>query len=69
MIKDKDGKIIASEESVLRRWKKYFEELLNEENEREHRNEEPEKIRKRVDQIRKDEVRKEDENWKSSCFH
>ena len=69
MIKDKDGKIIASEESVLRRWKKYFEELLNEENEREHRNEEPEKIRKRVGQIRKDEVRKEDENWKSSCFH
>ena len=33
----------------------YFEELLNEKNERERRNEEPKKIRKRVDQIRKDE--------------
>ncbi|KAK3516818.1 hypothetical protein QTP70_023699, partial [Hemibagrus guttatus] len=30
VIKDRDG----SEESVQRRWKKYFEELMNEENER-----------------------------------
>ena len=39
----------------LRRWKEYFEELLNEENEREHRKEEPEIIRERIDQVRKDE--------------
>ena len=48
----------TSEEGVLRRWKEYFQELLNEENETEHRNEESEIIRKRVDQIRKDEIRK-----------
>ena len=53
-IKDRDGNVITSEESVLSRWKRYFEKFLNEENQREHRNEEPEKIRKRVDKIRKD---------------
>ena len=65
LIKDRDGKIITSEESVLRRRKECFKELLNEENEREHRNEKPEKSRKRVDQIRKDEVRKALKKMKS----
>ena len=39
LIKDRDGNVITSEESVLRRWKEYFEELLNDKNEREHRKE------------------------------
>ncbi|KAK3531807.1 hypothetical protein QTP70_029729 [Hemibagrus guttatus] len=34
-IKDRDGRVLTSEESVQRRWKEYFEELMNEENERE----------------------------------
>ena len=36
MIKDRDGNVIASEK-MLRRWKEYFEEPINEENERERR--------------------------------
>ncbi|KAK3546555.1 hypothetical protein QTP70_027318, partial [Hemibagrus guttatus] len=37
IIKDRDGRVLTSEESVQRRWKEYFEELMNEENEREKR--------------------------------
>ncbi|KAK3516182.1 hypothetical protein QTP70_005686 [Hemibagrus guttatus] len=32
VIKDRDGRVLTSEESVQRRWKEYFEELMNEEN-------------------------------------
>ncbi|KAK3543633.1 hypothetical protein QTP70_025994 [Hemibagrus guttatus] len=35
VIKDRDGRVLTSEESEQRRWKEYFEELMNEENERE----------------------------------
>ncbi|KAK3574932.1 hypothetical protein QTP86_019812 [Hemibagrus guttatus] len=31
VIKDTDGRVLTSEESVQRRWKEYFEELMNEE--------------------------------------
>ncbi|KAK3509954.1 hypothetical protein QTP70_023778 [Hemibagrus guttatus] len=34
VIKDRDARVLTSEESVQRRWKEYFEELMNEENER-----------------------------------
>ncbi|KAK3513819.1 hypothetical protein QTP70_028868 [Hemibagrus guttatus] len=37
VIKDRDGRVLTSEESVQRRWKEYFEELMNEENEGEKR--------------------------------
>ncbi|KAK3528113.1 hypothetical protein QTP86_023836 [Hemibagrus guttatus] len=37
VIKDRDGRVLKSEESVQRRWKEYFDELMNEENEREKR--------------------------------
>ena len=37
VMKDRDGNVLTSEESVLRRWKEYFEGLMNEENERERR--------------------------------
>ena len=42
--------------------------LMNEENERERRKEEPEMIRKRVDQIRRDEVRKAFKRKYGSAF-
>ena len=35
MMKDKDGNVMADEESVLRMWKEYYMGLMNEENERE----------------------------------
>jgi len=37
VIKDRNGNVQTSEESVLRRWKEYFEELINVENETESR--------------------------------
>ena len=42
VIKDADGNVLTSEESMLRRWMEYFEELMNEENERDRRLEEVE---------------------------
>ncbi|KAK3522429.1 hypothetical protein QTP86_010639 [Hemibagrus guttatus] len=72
VIKDRDGRVLTSEESVQRRWKEYFEELMNEENEREKRVKGVNSVEQKVDKIRKDEVRKalkrmksveEDEKW------
>ncbi|KAK3570319.1 hypothetical protein QTP86_017166 [Hemibagrus guttatus] len=58
VIKDRDGRVLTSEESVQRIWKEYFEELMNEENEREKRVEGVNSVEQKVDKIRKDEVRK-----------
>ncbi|MCJ8736420.1 hypothetical protein PDJAM_G00257950 [Pangasius djambal] len=58
VIKDRDGRVLTSEESVQRRWKEYFEELMNEENEGEKRVEGVTSVEQKVDKIRKDEVRK-----------
>ncbi|KAK3524445.1 hypothetical protein QTP70_029322 [Hemibagrus guttatus] len=65
VIKDRDGKVLTSEESVQRRWKEYFEELMNEENEREKRVEGVNSVEQKVDKIRKDEVRKALKRMKS----
>ncbi|KAK3553451.1 hypothetical protein QTP70_003492 [Hemibagrus guttatus] len=51
-------RVLTSEENVQRRWKEYFEELMNEENEREKRVEGVNSVEQKVDKIRKDEVRK-----------
>ncbi|KAK3545284.1 hypothetical protein QTP70_003047 [Hemibagrus guttatus] len=65
VIKDRDGRVLTSEESVQRRWKEYFEELMNEENEREKRVEGVNSVEQKVDKIRKDEVRKALKKMKS----
>ncbi|KAK3516728.1 hypothetical protein QTP70_022518 [Hemibagrus guttatus] len=52
VIKDRDGRVLTSEESVQRRWKEYFEELINE---REKRVEGVNSVEQKVDKIRKDE--------------
>ncbi|KAK3533362.1 hypothetical protein QTP70_018785 [Hemibagrus guttatus] len=65
VIKDRDGRVLTSEESVQRRWKEYFEELMNEENEREKRVEGVNSVEQKVDKIRKDEVRKTLKRMKS----
>ncbi|KAK3540824.1 hypothetical protein QTP86_002367 [Hemibagrus guttatus] len=65
VIKDRDGRVLTSEESVQRRWKEYFEELMNEENEREKRVGGVNSVEQKVDKIRKDEVRKALKRMKS----
>ncbi|KAK3545315.1 hypothetical protein QTP70_003668 [Hemibagrus guttatus] len=65
VIKDRDGRVLSSEESVQRRWKEYFEELMNEENEREKRVEGVNSVEQKVDKIRKEEVRKALKRMKS----
>ncbi|XP_065658438.1 uncharacterized protein LOC136082948 [Hydra vulgaris] len=45
------------EESVLGRWKKYFEELMNQENDREGRLQETEIVNQEVPQVTKEKVR------------
>ncbi|KAK3532001.1 hypothetical protein QTP86_003231 [Hemibagrus guttatus] len=64
---DKDlYRVLTSEErSVQRRWKEYFEEQMNEENEREKRVEGVNSVEEKVDKIRKDEVRKALKRMKS----
>ncbi|KAK3564765.1 hypothetical protein QTP86_025281 [Hemibagrus guttatus] len=58
-------RVLTSEESVQRRWKEYFEELMNEENEKEKRVEGVNSVEQEVDKIRKDEVRKALKRMKS----
>ncbi|KAK3572845.1 hypothetical protein QTP86_008260 [Hemibagrus guttatus] len=65
VIKDRDGRVLTSGESVQRRWKEYFEELMNEENESEKRVEGVSSVEQKVDKIRKDEVRKALKRMKS----
>ncbi|KAK3511747.1 hypothetical protein QTP70_020749, partial [Hemibagrus guttatus] len=65
VIKDRDGRVLTSEDSVQRRWKEYFEEVMNEENEREKRVEVVNSVEQKVDKIRMDEVRKALKRMKS----
>ena len=57
VIKDDDGKVLTYKESVLKRWKEYFEGLMNKENERERRLGNGEKIDQTVPRIDRDKVR------------
>ncbi|KAI5609347.1 protein kinase C-binding protein NELL2-like [Silurus asotus] len=56
-VKDGEGNVLTSEESVLRRWREYFEQLMNEENQRERRLDDVELVKQDVDRISKEEVR------------
>ncbi|KAK3553039.1 hypothetical protein QTP86_031195 [Hemibagrus guttatus] len=58
-------RVLTSEESVQRKWKEYFEELMNEENEREKRVKRVNSVEQKEDKIRKDEVRKALKRMKS----
>uniref|UniRef100_A0AAR2LU20 Reverse transcriptase domain-containing protein n=1 Tax=Pygocentrus nattereri TaxID=42514 RepID=A0AAR2LU20_PYGNA len=57
LIKDREGNVLVSEQRVLSRWKEYFEELMNEENERERRTTGGEIVDQEVQRISKVEVR------------
>ena len=48
VIKDKNGNMMVNSEAVLKKWKEYFEKLMNEENNREPRKEEAEVVNKEL---------------------
>ena len=53
VIKDENGNVMVNSEAVLKRWKKHFEKLINEENNRDPRTEEAEV----VSYVRREEVK------------
>ena len=65
MMKDKDENVMTDEESVLRIWKEYYMGLMNEENERERRENEGERVNLEVDSISKEEVRENMQRMKN----
>ena len=56
MMKDKDGNVMTDEDSVLRMWKEYYMGLMNEENERERREIDGERVNLEVESVSKEEV-------------
>ena len=55
--KDENGNVMVNSEAVLKRWKKYFEKLMNEENNREPRTEEAEVVNEEVNCVSREEVK------------
>ena len=55
-VKDTDGNLLVDKDEVVQRWKQYFEELMNVENEKERRTYDGEVENKDVTQISKEEV-------------
>ena len=57
VIKDENGNVMANSEAMLKRWKEYFEKLMNEENNREPRTEETEVVKEEVNCVSREEVK------------
>ena len=57
VIKDKNGNVMVNSEAVLKRWKEYFEKLMNEENDREPRTEEAEVVNEEANCVSRKEVK------------
>ena len=55
--KDEKGNVIVNSEAVLKRWKEYFEKLMNEKNNREPRTEEAELVNEEVNCVSREEVK------------
>ena len=56
VIKDENGNVMVNSEA-LKRWKEYFEKLINEENKREPRTEEAEVVKEEVNCVIREEVK------------
>ena len=65
MMRDKDGNVMTDEESVLRIWKEYNMGLMNEENEREKRENDEERVNLKVESISKEEARENMQRMKN----
>ena len=57
VIKDENGNVMVKSEAVLKRWKEYFEKLINEENNRDPRTEEAEVVNEEVNCVSREEVK------------
>ena len=57
VIKDENGNVMINSEAVLKRWKEYFEKMMNEENNRELRTEEPEVVNEDIKCVSREEVK------------
>ena len=57
VIKDENGNVMVNSEPVLKRWKEYFEKLMNEENNRDPRTEETEVVNEEVNCVSREEVK------------
>ena len=57
IIKDENGYIMVNSEAVLKRWKEYFEKLINEKNNREPRTKEAEVVNEEVNCVSREEVK------------
>ena len=57
VIKDENDNVMVNSEAVLKRWKEYFEKLMNEENNRDPRTEEAEVVNKKVNCVSREEVK------------
>ena len=59
IIKDENSNVMVNSEAVLKRWKEYFEKLMNEENNRDPRTEEAEVVNEEVNCVSREEVKNE----------
>ena len=57
IIKDENGYVIISSEAMLKKWKEYFEKLMNEKNDREPKTEEAELVNKEVNCVSREELK------------
>ena len=57
VIKGENGNVMVNSETVLTRWKEYFEKLMNEDNDKDPRTEEAEVVNKEVNCISREEVK------------
>ena len=57
VIKDENGNVMVNLEAVLKRWKEYFEKLMNEENNRDPRTEEAEVVNEEVNCVSREKVK------------
>ena len=57
IIKDENGNVMVNSEAMLKRWKEYFEKLMNKENNRDPRKEEPEVVNEEVNCVSREEVK------------
>ena len=57
VLKDENSNVMVNSEAMLKRWKEYFEKLMNKENDRESRTEEAEVVNQEVNCVSREEVK------------